>query len=734
MQEVTIKARSAFKHFVYVDKPNKEICWNFCTRKKNISFGLFRKLSPADRENSNEVDAGTSGGVGTTFLNSGVDTHGSSGLPRNRSDAAIDKAFGNIPTPNGSIRGDTASISSKNANGDSTDSATIATTPSTSKKRTKSLTDPELVEVLPIAHYDSSKLTIKGSYLVKEPGTYVLLFDNTFSVNTSKKLFFFVALKDVEPTLDAPKKEVEGWILKKGNRRMQGYLKRWLRIDPEGTLTYYKHPGSRGSAHLPKSAVHLQHDHLLIDIDSGQNLFHFKAVNRQDFQMWIAAIEKYATPKSMQVDMSDGTPEDATTATRDKRNSKIMLNNPDLDELEKDLGNMVANLTKELNNMSVLIDSSKGRIDSKSSWKDFTLILGSLSDVCSHLVTNASQVQRRLTAYNHSMLVNKERIQNIALQAETALQACLMDNNRIRTRFGLDPVTLIDFVPAGSITTKGAQQASTLSIATSIGALGEHGRSHSMASGSAREDVFYDAEEGTESEDMSDSEDEMAEAEEDRVEDSDYNYDSEDAGTTTPPSPVQTFQGSSLKQEITASVQATDGSEPQKEEPPPKPKAVVVRRKALGGPLVSMENISIMSILRNNVGKDLSTVAMPIALNEPLNLLQKLCEELEYSELLDAAAGTPDPVDRMVLVTAFAISAYSSTVNRAGRKPFNPLLGETYEAVRDDKGFRFVSEKVSHHPPIMACHAESKNYIFYQDSYIKTKFWGKSMELIPSGT
>lgn len=39
---------------------------------------------------------------------------------------------------------------------------------------------------------------------------------------------------------------------------------------------------------------------------------------------------------------------------------------------------------------------------------------------------------------------------------------------------------------------------------------------------------------------------------------------------------------------------------------------------------------------------------MPAALNEPVNLLQRLCEELEYSELLDIANNTPDPYQRMV--------------------------------------------------------------------------------------
>ena len=71
-----------------------------------------------------------------------------------------------------------------------------------------------------------------------------------------------------------------------------------------------------------------------------------------------------------------------------------------------------------------------------------------------------------------------------------------------------------------------------------------------------------------------------------------------------------------------------------------------------------------------------------------------MCEELEYSELLDKAADTDDPVQRMCLVAAFSVSPYASTFYRAGTKPFNPLLGETYECIREDKGWRFLAEQV----------------------------------------
>lgn len=49
---------------------------------------------------------------------------------------------------------------------------------------------------------------------------------------------------------------------------------------------------------------------------------------------------------------------------------------------------------------------------------------------------------------------------------------------------------------------------------------------------------------------------------------------------------------------------------------------------------------------------------------------------------------------RILKVAAFAVSAYASSIGRIC-KPFNPLLGETYEADFPEKGIRFISEKVS---------------------------------------
>ncbi|XP_073699846.1 oxysterol-binding protein-related protein 6-like [Garra rufa] len=160
---------------------------------------------------------------------------------------------------------------------------------------------------------------------------------------------------------------------------------------------------------------------------------------------------------------------------------------------------------------------------------------------------------------------------------------------------------------------------------------------------------------------------------------------------------------------------------------------VTGRRTVLPAHSSDNSHIGILTILYNNIGKDLSRVSMPVALNEPLSLLQRVSEELEYSELLDIANHTDDPFERMVYVAAFSISGYAWASWRNRYKPFNPVLGETFENVREDRGFRYIAEQVSHHPPLSACHAESDNFSFWQDQRWKYKFWGKSVEIVSSG-
>ena len=58
-----------------------------------------------------------------------------------------------------------------------------------------------------------------------------------------------------------------------------------------------------------------------------------------------------------------------------------------------------------------------------------------------------------------------------------------------------------------------------------------------------------------------------------------------------------------------------------------------------------------------------------------------------------AASLPKGSIERMVQVAAFAISGYSGTARRTN-KPFNPLLGETFEFVCQEQGMRLLIEKV----------------------------------------
>ncbi|KAJ6349197.1 hypothetical protein OIU77_006726 [Salix suchowensis] len=162
----------------------------------------------------------------------------------------------------------------------------------------------------------------------------------------------------------------------------------------------------------------------------------------------------------------------------------------------------------------------------------------------------------------------------------------------------------------------------------------------------------------------------------------------------------------------------------------------VMRRKKLPDPVEKEKGVSLWSMIKDNIGKDLTRVCLPVYFNEPLSSLQKCFEDLEYSFLLDQAyefGKMGNSLMRALHVAAFAVSGYASTDGRHC-KPFNPLLGETYEADYPDKCIRFISEKVSHHPMVVACHCEGRGWKFWGESDLKSKFWGRSIQLDPVGT
>jgi len=160
-------------------------------------------------------------------------------------------------------------------------------------------------------------------------------------------------------------------------------------------------------------------------------------------------------------------------------------------------------------------------------------------------------------------------------------------------------------------------------------------------------------------------------------------------------------------------------------------KVIVYRKRIPDRPNV---NLNLWSIMKNCIGKELSKIPMPVNFSEPLSMTQRLTEELEYSELLDKAATCQTSIEQICYIAAFSISCYASTAIRTG-KPFNPLLGETYELDRtNDKGWTSLAEQVSHHPPSLAHHAEGRGWTLWQNFTMSSKFRGKYLLVTPLGT
>uniref|UniRef100_A0A667Y7F5 Oxysterol-binding protein n=1 Tax=Myripristis murdjan TaxID=586833 RepID=A0A667Y7F5_9TELE len=146
-------------------------------------------------------------------------------------------------------------------------------------------------------------------------------------------------------------------------------------------------------------------------------------------------------------------------------------------------------------------------------------------------------------------------------------------------------------------------------------------------------------------------------------------------------------------------------------------------------------SLNLWSIMKNCIGKELSKIPMPVNFNEPISMLQRLSEDLEYHELLDKAAKCQNSLEQLCYVAAFSVSSYSTTVHRTG-KPFNPLLGETYELDRRrESGYRSLCEQVSHHPPAAAHHVISdRGWTLRQEITVASKFRGKYLSIMPLGT
>ncbi|CCA69158.1 related to OSH3-Member of oxysterol-binding protein family [Serendipita indica DSM 11827] len=492
----------------------------------------------------------------------------------------------------------------------------------------------------------------------------------------------------------------EGWLLKKKRKKLQGYARRYFTLTSNGILSYSLRQGDeiRDQLHLINAVFSSSPSQRSIHVDSGISTFHLRALTETDYEKWMSALRQFITmPRPMSA--MDGTLRHSTNYARTVNFSigHATKMNALLDDMEKTLHDL-QDAAQALHDQSVASVRSK-REHPKEGSKEagFLGIFGKPKvskpkpaeeheDTGSVKSSNKPrESEEHIPQSLPGILTGLARLQRQHTQVVGTFNALLhLDSLTSPVRATSPPPVHPEWVSV-RVPSRAGTTRRTMSVGTT----------------SDESVQWFDADDGPEEYVLEEPE------AENEVEDAKMQIVSDSETEEDKPPPPQ----SSGDEEIV----------------PVKPP--IRRRTRLPAP-VTGDELSLLGVLRKNVGKDLSQITMPIGFNEPISILQRLAEDLEYSELLDQAVATDDPIERMCLVGAFAVSGYACTRLRAARKPSNPMLGETFE----DSRFNFIAEKVSHNPPVMACHASGSGWTYDAVTQAKQKFWGRSLEIIPMGT
>lgn len=632
-----------------------------------------------------------------------------------------------------------------------------------------------------------------GTYDVTNPGMFGLVFDNTFSKQTSKTATFVVLTyptgappqttthlpnlqagpiasasrtslgKHGSPRLGAvgsesvdslhshhtgarplskagrseggatPASYHVGTLLKRRRKKGQGYARRFFSLDyATCTLSYYHNRNSsalRGAIPLSLAAIAADERRREISIDSGAEVWHLKASNAKEFNEWARALERASrVARGLESTLAepsletapDDRPASAAPKTHQEQDrewqqvealvSRIVGTRDALRRLVKD---MAAHKHAHPGSAAALSgtipeDSDGGASTPQSEkrpfWKRKTssspltpptsaLAVPTLSTTRANAAANGDQGNKKSgpeegTMHDHctALLVD---LDSVVHEFSTLLSAGK------RRRLSIP----------GLVTPRKSYESTSTTEEFFDAEVGDLDRSQLMIiKRQSEEDTpASDADEGSIHDSSSVS----------SVADEEDTYAAAD-GSTTSLFPVK----------------------PKSLTPLPITNAVV-RRNTI--PRATVLPPSLIAFVRKNVGKDLSTISMPVSANEPTSLLQRVAEQLEYANLLDTAAEQKQARERLVYVAAFAVSQFSNSraKERAIRKPFNPLLGETFELVRTEKempgGFRLLVEKVTHRPVRLAMQADGASWSFAQSPAPTQRFWGKSAELTTEG-
>ncbi|KAF8807598.1 oxysterol binding protein [Phlegmacium glaucopus] len=493
---------------------------------------------------------------------------------------------------------------------------------------------------------------------------------------------------------------LEGWLLKKRRKKMQGFARRYFTLYQSGILSYAFEPGQpvRDQISLHNAAISTAPGRKDIHIDSNTATFHIKCLSTSDFDNWMTAFRCY----SFGIDARK-----SATFRQASRRASLNINLNRNGTLVEEMGTTLAELEKHILILCQEADlprsSTMGKRSDKHNLNKDSGMFGLFKRPHHHSAPNDSNMDTEVDNIRPSVTESIQRIRSVfdTLKSQhstllKAMQTSLPDMLAQTLSPTAEEQEDADYQTPRSLTPR-TRRSLHDSVATSFS--DDHFEWFDAT------DAFDGPEEFVMEpiQDVPEPVGLLATDVQSNSDNSSIDTNIDDLDTLAAPAPgVLTTSSGNFK---------------------------VVRRTELPAPSCSDEG-SLFTILKKNIGKDLSTITFPVTFNEPLTLLQRAAEEVEYYGLLDEAASSIDPVTRMSYVAAFAISSYAHTCHRSGRKAFNPMLGETFE----DSRMKFIAEKVRHNPLEIAYHAEGEHWELSATSCGKTKFWGKSLEIIPLGT
>lgn len=536
-------------------------------------------------------------------------------------------------------------------------------------------------------------------------------------------------------TIDQADTIYTGILQKRRRKKHQGSARRFFCLDyTTSTLSYYHDRNSsalRGAIPLSLAAVGANAKSREISIDSGAEIWHLKANNQADFEGWKDALEKAAKFMIEAASSGDALHVDTNVRSTSERNDVDDFQWAKLEGILSRISgtrDAVRRLCLETLAQTMPPPSPghksgpptpiEGGSDDyfktdekKPFWKRKPSSNSSQPNLFKRSVSSQLQVQQAggdPVVRNGSPSPGKPASLQVSKRSHHHHEEDIHDHCRAMLH-DLDTV-VSDFstlLTEGKVRRSGVPKSAVSRL--------------SLQSFESQE--FFDAEDNSRLLNIHSDSEHEATAESDVTGGDEDSATSSDIGDDTYVVTKRAFRSGSVSSLLP----------PKSKSLAPLPLKAVTRRTNVQAPTIMPP--SLIGFLRKNVGKDLSTISMPVSANEPTSLLQRAAEPLEYSELLDQAAKATDPTERLIYVSAFAIAALSSSrvKERSIRKPFNPMLGETYELVREDKGYRFISEKVSHRPVQLAFHAESSEWAITQSPLPSQKFWGKSSEIVTEG-